>query len=130
MRYFIISILGLFVLSGITGCNDSSYLKKIPVSEPDLSSIPNGTYSGSNTLKLPFGSMVAFPSAEVAVVISNHRYYSIEITGMMKPIARKSIRPFMDRIIQEQKLNIDSVSGASYTKKTVQKAIENALIKK
>lgn len=37
---------------------------------------------------------------------------------------------FLDQIIAEQKINFDSVTGATFSKKAIQKAIENALEKK
>ncbi len=113
----------------LSGCNDPKILKTIPVSEPNLNSVMDGVYRGTYTLELPSGYFIGNRTAVVDVVISNHRYQKIEIINEMKVVSKTNFRPLLDSIIREQKLNVDAVSGASFTRKAVIKAIEKALTK-
>jgi hypothetical protein len=127
-----LTIIFSIILTGFYGCNNASFLKTIKVSEPDLSVISNDIYPGKYSLKLPAGYVVGFSSAEVAVEISDHRYQSIKIINMPESYVTNrgaNISGLIKKVIEQQKLNVDGVSGASYSIKAVQKAVENALIK-
>lgn len=126
MKYLLTVILVGFAVLMVTGCNDSKVLEKITAAEVDLSQVTNGVYQGTYTLRLPAGSMVAYPSATVNVTVADHRYQNIAIVSKPMLMSNSSIQVYFKRVIDEQKINIDGISGASYTRKAIQKAIEAA----
>ena len=129
MRYLKGILIAAAALAILSGCNDSRVLKKITVSEVNLSTVTNGTYRGNYSLHLPAGTFIGQPSAVVDVSVKDNRYHSIQLVNIpVWMITNKGmeINRMLDQILLEQKLNVDSTSGASYTKKAIQKAIENA----
>lgn len=85
----------------------------------DLSAISDGEYLGEYS---------AFPiSVEVKVAVINNQMAKITIlehrNGQGKPA-----ESIVDTVVQSQSLNVDSVSGATYSSKVILKAIEDALI--
>lgn len=93
-------------------------LKNIQISDFDLNNARDGTYMGS------FKSTPI--EAEVKVIIKNHRIESIEI---VKHITGKGngAEVIPAKVVELQSLQVDTVSGATYSSKVILKAIENAL---
>ncbi|NPV80547.1 MAG: FMN-binding protein [Firmicutes bacterium] len=117
-------IIGAYL--GVTGIK--SYIKtldanlkqlaNLPISDVDISKIADGTYAGTYEV---------FPvAAEVKVTIKNHRITGIELVkhrhGRGAPAG---IIP--SKVVEAQTLNVDMVTGATYSSKVILKAIENAL---
>ena len=93
-------------------------LKELKISNVDISKVPDGTYSGSYKV---------FPiTAEVNVTIKNHKITEIELvkhsSGQGAPA---EIIP--GKVVEAQSLEIDTITGATYSSKVILKAIENAL---
>jgi uncharacterized protein with FMN-binding domain len=88
------------------------------ISDVDLTKIQDGIY---------IGSYKAFPvSAEVKVVISNHRISKIELIKHINGQgALAEVIP--EKVVKAQSLKVDIVSGATYSSKVILKAIETAL---
>lgn len=108
----------------------ATYLASIPVTTPDLASIADGTYNGSYTLKLPPGGMAAYKSLTVDVSMEGGAMTAITI---LDPTALAS-GDFYDTIVAgekgvltQQSLDVDAVTGASYSSKAFLKAVEDAL---
>ena len=131
-------LLGVLALLGVAlvGCvgwsaeGRASYLASIPVTNPDLASIADGTYNGTYTLKLPPGGIAAYKSLSVDVSVQGGAMISIAI---LNPTALAS-GSFYDTIvageggvIARQSLDVDAVTGASYSSKAFLKAVEDAL---
>lgn len=93
-------------------------LAELPVEDVDLSTVADGTYSGSYD---------CFPvAAEVEVTVENHMIKIIELVkhnhgqgGAAEVIPEK--------VVEAQTLNVDTVTGATYSSKVILKAIEDAL---
>ncbi len=88
------------------------------ITDVDLAKLEDGVY---------MGSYKAFPvSAEVRVTIEGQRITGIELlehnNGKGAPA---EVIP--DRVVEAQSLDVDAVSGATYSSKVILKAIENAL---
>lgn len=96
-------------------------LKNTQILTIDLSEIEDGTYSGSYS-KTPV-------SAEVRVTVKNHAITEIIIVkhDNGKGGAAETIT---DRIIQSQSLEVDTVTGATFSSLVIIKAVENALTNK
>jgi uncharacterized protein with FMN-binding domain len=127
-RTLFVAIVGL-ALAALAGCNDPSILASITVSEVDLTKVGDGLYRGTYAISIPAGSLVGQPAAVVDVKVAKNRFESIQILTPSEwwvTNAETKLASLVERILAEQKLNVDVTGGASYTKKAVQKAIENA----
>ena len=118
--FFLVFVTALLLTAA---CNDPSILRGIEVREPALSAMPDGVYEGAYTLPSRPGVFIGNPEAEVRVVVSNHRYQTMTVTGKLKP----NMQGFLDTMVREQKINLDGISGATWTKRVLQKAVEDAL---
>lgn len=94
-------------------------LKYMELAQIDLTAIEDGVYSGSYS---------AFPvSAEVNVTVKDHTITKIDLikhsNGQGAPA---EVIP--DTVVKSQSLQVDSVSGATYSSRVILKAIEIALL--
>jgi len=88
------------------------------ISDIDLSKIEDGIYAGS---------CIAFPvSAEVEVTINNNKITNIELKKHSNGQGSQA-EVIPDKVVKAQTLEVDIVSGATYSSKVILKAIENAL---
>lgn len=86
---------------------------------PDLTLIPDGRYNGSYDASLV--------EAVVAVKVSGGVMTKIDILSHdCSPIGEKGEK-IIDRVIKNQSLDVDVISGATCSSKTILKAIEDAL---
>jgi uncharacterized protein with FMN-binding domain len=122
-----------FTLAGCDGLSPAeikAYLDGIPVTTPDLSAKPDGVYEGSYTLAVPPGGMAVYNSRSVAVTVKSGRIDSISVTKP-KELAKDDVYAAVvagpSGIIAKQTLDVDALSGASYSSKALLKAVENAL---
>lgn len=93
-------------------------LASLPVAEADLGTIPDGTYNGSYTC-LPV-------SVEVAVTVADHAITGIELVKHQNGQGGAA-EVLPDQVVAAQSLQVDTVTGATYSSKVILKAIENAL---
>ncbi len=124
MGILVVVIIGAYF--GITGFksyigtieSNLDHLTDLNISNVDISKVANGTYTGSCEV---------FPIiAEVKVTVENHQITGIELvkhkSGRGAPA---EIIP--SKVVETQTLQVDAVSGATYSSKVILKAIENAL---
>ncbi|MGB7604120.1 MAG: FMN-binding protein [Lutisporaceae bacterium] len=127
-RYIMIIIVVLiftfcFIITKISFARFEGNLKQLAlseISEVDLTALEDGDYIGSYS---------AFPvSAEVRVTIKNHTIKEIELLKHNNGQGQGAeIIPEM--VIEAQSLNVDTVSGATYSSKVILKAIQDAILK-
>ncbi len=106
----------LFVMKTQESLNQ---LVKQPISDVDLENVENGTYDGSYS---------AFPvSVTVKVTVEDHAITAIVITkhdnGQGKPA-----EAIVEEVIDHQSLEVDVMSGATYSSKVILLAIRDALV--
>lgn len=93
-------------------------VKETTFSDIDISNIPDGVYVGEYD--------VDFIYAKVEVTVQNGAVTNINIlehkNGRGKPA-----EIIVDKIIKEQKIDVDTVSGATNSSTVIKKAVENAL---
>lgn len=93
-------------------------VRETTVQNPSLSSVPDGVYVGAYD--------VDFVSARVKVTVQNGAITDIAIlehkNGRGKPAEAVT-----DKIIEEQRVDVDTVSGATNSSVVIEKAVENAL---
>ena len=102
----------LYIEAGLVKLVDTT------ITNVDLTKVVDGTYEGSHKV---------FPvAAEVEVTVENHRITGIELVEHSNGQgAAAEVIP--DRVVEAQSLEVDTVSGATYSSKVILKAIENAL---
>lgn len=89
------------------------------INNVELSQIKDGTYTGEFSYgKSTYG---------VVVVIKNGKYHSISVNSNRNDKYSKRAQTIIERIIEEQSLNVEVISGATRSSKAILKAIENAL---
>jgi uncharacterized protein with FMN-binding domain len=106
---------GLMALAAFPGMGA---VRKMTVTPVDLSKIADGTYPGS----FKSGRF----SYSVEVTVRNHRIEEVKSTGV-KQAQDAVIQQIFARIVADQSVRVDTVSGASLTTKAASKAVENAL---
>ncbi|MBI4857551.1 MAG: FMN-binding protein [Acetobacterium woodii] len=119
----IIAILVIGIFFGICYLSDVNNYKKvvagITIADIDLSKIPDGVYDGSYD--------VGYIAAKVKVAVTDGTIHSIDLIehknerGSAAEIITKTI-------VEEQKINVDTVSGATNSSRVIKKAVENALL--
>lgn len=93
-------------------------VKETTFSDIDIGNIPDGTYIGEYD--------VNFIYARVEVTVRNGAITNIDILEH-KNERGKAAEIVTDRIIAEQKTDVDAVSGATNSSTVIKKAVENAL---
>jgi uncharacterized protein with FMN-binding domain len=94
-------------------------LVAMELADLDLTTIQDGTYTGSYAM---------FP-VEAVVEVTVHNY-EITLVKIVKHNNGKgqSAEMVADRVVEAQSLQVDSVSGSTYSSRVILKAIENALL--
>ena len=93
-------------------------LVDLKISDVDLTKLEDGVY---------VGNYKAFPvAAEVKVTINKHEITEIELVKHSNGQGA-SAETIPAKVVEAQTLDVDIVSGATYSSKVILKAIENAL---
>ena len=121
----IIAILVIGCFFGASYLSDVNNYKKaiaeIAIAEIDLSQIPDGVYDGSYD--------VGMISAEVEVVVSHSSIKTISLIEH-KNDRGSSAEVITDTIVAQQKIDVDTVSGATNSSQVIKKAVAEALLQK
>jgi len=102
----------------------NSYKKSvedITVSDINLSNISNGVYVGSDD--------VGYIAAKVEVVVNDGKIEKITLLEHKNERGTPA-EVITDNMIKEQKIDVDTISGATNSSKVIKKAVENALLQK
>jgi uncharacterized protein with FMN-binding domain len=114
----VLVVAGVIVFSGIQKSLEA--LKSVEIEDVDLSQVEDGTYTGSYS---------SFPlSAEVSVTVSGHAITDIKLVKHSHG-PDHGADAITDKVVDSQSLQVDSVSGATYSSKVILLAIEDALKK-
>jgi uncharacterized protein with FMN-binding domain len=115
-RIFILLIIMMLSFS----CKSNSFAE-IQASLPDMNGKSDGLYRGNYILS---GSPV---KVVLDVTIQNKNIVAIKIIDhFCSPIGKKAEK-ITEKIIEQQSLNVDAISGATGSSKAILKAVENAL---
>ena len=94
-------------------------MNRMTLSDCDLSLIADGNYEGSYE---------SFPvKVKLRVTVLNHSIIAIELLKHDNGQG-KDAEKILDRIIEEQTIKVDVISGATYSSKVILKAVEVALL--
>ena len=97
---------------------EEAFISTISYEQLDLSNKENGVYIGE--FKLPL------KSARVSVVVKNGRLKTIDLLEHSHGPGFSG-EGVIKRVLEEQSLEVDAVSGATKSSITILKAIENAI---
>lgn len=109
-----IAALGLFFIM-----KDIPKLKALPIESVSISSLQDGTYEGN----FEFSRW----KSDVKVSIKNGQIVNIE--RLSEPLTPDVSTELSNRMIEEQKVDVDVVTGATASSKAYMKSVENALSK-
>ncbi|MGG5372647.1 FMN-binding protein [Enterococcus sp. AZ196] len=98
--------------------NYKKAVQEIQINEPDLSTIKDGKYIGQHNVDFIF--------AKVEVEIKDHQFRSIKMLAHTNDRGENA-DDIPAQILEEQKIGVDAVSGATNSSKVIQKAVEKAL---
>ena len=119
-RVFKLAMLLLIVLIHLSGCTLVKYKKKIASTEIqtiNLKTIEDGVYEGFYDVYLI--------NAKVSVEVKDHKIISLELVEHKHD--RFSGEAMIQKVLEKQSLEVDIITGATNSCKTVLKAIEIAL---
>ena len=97
-------------------------LKALPISEVDLASVSDGLYKGD----FAYGGF----KYEVEVTVKEHKIEDIKVLKNRPTSHAKKAEGVIEKVLKNQSLKVDAVSGATNTSIALLKAIENALTDK
>lgn len=95
-----------------------SGVRKLTYLEPDLTLIPDGAYTGEHDAD--------YVGAKVQVVVEDGRITDITILEHKQERGKQAER-VISAIVDEQRIDVDAVAGATNSSKVLKKAVENAL---
>lgn len=118
-RKSIMSIVAVIVL-GLTALVFLNLPKPVTASDAsfDLAQIADGTYSGSCDNGLV--------KVRVEVLVKNHAIVEVRLLEHDNGLG-SAAEIITDMVIQRQSVEVDAISGATISSKTILKAVENAL---
>lgn len=121
----IIAILVIGCFFGASYLSDVNRYKKavaeISIADIDLSQIPDGVYGGSYD--------VGMISAKVEVVVSHGTVKAIKLIEH-KNDRGAAAEVITDTIVAQQKIDVDTVSGATNSSQVIKKAVAETLLQK
>jgi len=117
----VIVILGGVAVAVIAGKvkNFEAYIVNIDIHDVDLAQVPDGTYTGfsdSGVIKV-----------EVKVEIHNHAITNIEILEHQNGQGQDA-ETIIEDMLEEQRINVDTIAGATYSSLVIQDAVQKALL--
>lgn len=113
------AILSMGIFSNLQKKSQIARIKNLPVSQITLSSVADGSYKGSFCLKRFCYT--------VEVTISSGTISDIILLSNTKSEYGEKAAAIKNRIIEAQSLQVDVISGATISSKSIIKAVEKAL---
>lgn len=112
----IVVLVGAMVFGAMSGMGE---VRKLAISDVDLSGIADGVYTGSY-----HKSRWAY---DLEVTVAGHKITSIKNTNPKTKMAKGFNNKAAEAIIKKQSPKVDAISGATISSKAFAKAAENAL---
>jgi uncharacterized protein with FMN-binding domain len=115
--FILIAVIFPFANRGVRFYRYQQQVESIVISDVNPENIPDGTYSGRYD--------VVLITAEVEVEVSGGVIQEIQLNHEHDRGARADV--IVQRVIENQSLNVDTISGATDSSRVILKAIEQAL---
>lgn len=120
IKWFFILVGAVVLMSVIWATKDLSDIKAVELGVIELEELDNGNYHG-NYKNGRF-------SNELIVEIKDQKIIDVQVIKPVPNSNEQFISDLRNTILLEQSLEVDAVSGATYTTKAYLKSIENALM--
>lgn len=125
IKYFIIAILTIFVVTIVSGIlylnSGQKEVLSTSIGNIDLSNYEDGNY---------IGKFEGYRwSNSVAVIVKDHKIEDIKIMEGQQFRLDEVEKELINNVITKQSVDVDVVSGATVSSKAILKAIENAFNK-
>lgn len=130
MLGWIIALVVVVVLA-VAGGIGWSFLSKehkearsLPLNKVDFKKLSDGKYHGAYA-----GGMYKWRTNECDVTVTGGKVADIQLAGTIDPGADNTdYKMLYNRVITQQSLQVDTISGATLTSKAYLQAVENALV--
>ncbi len=111
------------ILAVLLGCasGEVKTVRAMPINHVDLAQVRDGTYTGDFT----YGGF----TYEVSVTVTSHQIKDIAAVKNRTTSHAKKAEGALRSVLEQQRNDVDAVSGATTTSKALLKAAENALNK-
>lgn len=119
MVLLVMAIVFAFAVWVFAGQLTKALNEEVQIGEMDLSDVEDGVYKETYFYNEGMG-------ATVVVTVIEHKIDTIVIQEHKTGLGKKA-EIIVDRVIEEQSLQVDAVSGATGSSKIILKAIEKAL---
>lgn len=126
-KIILIVVVVILVIGAIVGGNYlhsvnkyQDKIKNMTITDVDISTIADGTYKGECD--------VDFIRAKVEVTVKSGVIEKIDLVEHYNDRGEKA-EVIVDEIVNQQKVTVDAVSGATNSSKVIKKAVEDALLK-
>ncbi|MBI9050762.1 MAG: FMN-binding protein [Anaerolineaceae bacterium] len=123
-----LSIVGVLAVSGGIGWSkltkEHEEARALPLNTVDFNELTDGTYQGYYE-----GGMYKWRENECEVIVSDGKVSEIKMLSSKDPGAENTTaKTLYERVVAEQSLQVDAISGATLTSKAYLQAVENALL--
>jgi uncharacterized protein with FMN-binding domain len=130
MLGWIIALVVVVVLA-VAGGIGWSYVSKehkearsLPLNKVNFNKLSDGKYHGAYA-----GGMYKWRTNECDVTVAGGKVADIQLSGTIDPGAENTdYKMLYSRVIAQQSLQVDTISGATLTSKAYLQAVENALV--
>lgn len=112
-------LLTIYIFMVVIPENKYAVIREMKIENVNLDTFDDGIYKG----EYAYGHY----TYKVAVEVNDHKIIDIGVNHGRKSKQAKMAEGVVDLIIEQQKLNVDVVSGATTTSKAILKAVEIAL---
>lgn len=119
-KRIIVLLCGLLLVLPLCALGALACVRRIPVSTPDLSALPDGYYTGEYTL--------LSVRIQVEAELRGHCITGLRILRHDCGRGRRA-EALLQAVLERQSLELDAVSGATVSSQCILKAIETALEK-
>jgi len=120
-------IVGALGIAGAVGWSklDAEHKEaaSLPLNRVDFARLKDGTYTGRYE-----GGMYKWRVNETRVTVTGGKVTDIKLINGVEKRDGDSMEMLYDRVIKEQTLQVDTISGATLTSKAFLQGVENALV--
>lgn len=123
----VLIVVVILVIGGAIGwmylTKEHNEAKNLPLNAVNFNKLSDGTFTGSYE-----GGMYKWRENEVRVTVSSGKVSEIELLKDKWNQKPEYVEELFNRVIEEQSLQVDAISGATLTSKAYLQSVENALL--
>ncbi|MBN2879955.1 MAG: FMN-binding protein [Clostridia bacterium] len=116
--FVFLGFIALFIVAGLFGLKGVKEARELDINSVDLSQVDDGVYTGA----YENGRF----SCKVEATVKDHEITDVKLINYGNDGQQAVVNEVLDTVVSSQKVDIDTVSGATATTNSVLKAVENA----